>query len=335
LARSKEAFFVKIGDIVALVLLAFTLVADLSPAYAKTVRIAIPGYNITQVAFFTAKDRGYYRDEGLDVDLIQMTGSLANLALMSGEVPFTSVAAAAMSANLRGANLRVLFSSYERPLFWLMTRTPIRDIKELKGKKMGVPGLNSVGYFLLREFLSKHGMEPGRDYTLLQAGDSAPRLLALQSNFVDATLLPLPWNIMAQDLGMHEAASMAKSDIIAPNGAIVVREELLRSDPAVVEQFTRATLKGLRFALDRRAATIPIIMRNIKIKEELAAKGYDAARPALTNDGTFNEESQKNAVESVLRIAAVKEAWPVDKFFNFTITKKVAAELQARGWKPQ
>jgi ABC-type nitrate/sulfonate/bicarbonate transport system substrate-binding protein len=319
---------------VAFVVLTFALTVFPSIGAAKTVRIAIPGYNITQIAFFTAKDRGFYKEEGLDVDLIQMTGTLANLALMSGEVPFTSVPAAAMNANLRGANLRVLFSSYERPLFWLMTRAPIRDVKDLKGKKMGVPGLNSVGYFLLREFLSKHGMEPGKDYTLLNVGDSAPRLLALQNNFVDATLLPLPWNIMAQDAGLHEAASMAKSDIIAPNGAIVVREELLRADPALVEQFTRATLKGLRFALDRRTATISIITRSLKIKDDLAAKGYDAARPALTNDGTFSDDSQKKAVEAVLRIAGAKESVRVDRFFNFTVAKKVSAELQAKGWKP-
>jgi NitT/TauT family transport system substrate-binding protein len=314
--------------------LAFALLSFSSSSQARNVRIAIPGYNITQVAFFAANDRGFYREEDLDVDLIQMTGTLANLALMTGEVPFTSVPAAAMSANLRGANLRVLFSSYERPLFWLMTRTPVRDIKELKGKKMGVPGFNSAGYFLLREYLSKHGMEPGKDYTLLQAGDSAPRLLALQNNFVDATILPLPWNIMAQEAGMHEAGSMAKSDLIAPSGAIVVREELLRNNPLLVEQFTRATLKGLRFALERRAATIAIITRSIKIKDDLATKGYDDARPALTKDGTFSEDSQKKAVEAVLRIAGAKESAPVDRFFNFAVTKKVAAELQAKGWKP-
>jgi hypothetical protein len=93
-------------------------------------------------------------------------------------------------------------------------------------------------------------------------------------------------------------------------------------------------LKGLYFALQRRAATIPIITRSLKIKDDLATKGYDAALPALTQDGTFNEESQKKAVEAVLRIAGAKESLPVDRFFNFTITKKVAAELQAKGWKP-
>jgi ABC-type nitrate/sulfonate/bicarbonate transport system substrate-binding protein len=263
-----------------------------------------------------------------------MTGNLANLALMSGEVPFTSVPAAAMSANLRGANLRVLFSTWEKPLFWIFTRAPVRDIKELKGKKFGVPGFNSVTYFLLREYLSRHGLEQGKDYTLIQAGDSAPRLLALQSGFVDATILPLPWNFSAQDSGMHEAASFTRSDIVAPNGSVVVREELLRGEPQLVEQFLRASYKGLRYAVERRAGVLPVVMRNLKIKEDLAARGYDAARPALTSDGIFTEDAQRRAVDMVVKSSGAKESLPPERFFNFALAKKVAAELQAKGWKP-
>lgn len=58
------------------------IVLESTPANAKAVRLAIPGYNITQIAFFAAKDKGYFKEEGLDVELIQMTGNLANLALM-------------------------------------------------------------------------------------------------------------------------------------------------------------------------------------------------------------------------------------------------------------
>ena len=304
------------------------------PAAARRVRLAIPGYNITQIAFFAAKDKGYFKEEGLDVDLIQMTGNLANLALMSGEVEFTSVPAAAMAATLRGANLCVLFSTWEKPLFWVFTRAQIRDIKELKGKKVGVPGFNSVTYFLLREYLSRNGLEQGKDYTLIQAGDSAPRLLALQSGFVDATILPLPWNFSAQDAGMHELASLAKADIVAPNGSVVARDELLRSEPQLIEQFLRASYKGLRYAVERRAGVIPVLMRNLKIKEELASRGYDAARPALTADGSFSDESQRKAVDMVVKSAGAKDSPPADRFFSFVVAKKVASELQAKGWKP-
>src|SRR5690242_11600615 len=128
---------------------------------ARKVRIALPGYNITQIVFFTAKEKGYFRDEGLDVDLIQMTGTLSNLALMSGEVGFSSVPNAAMTANLRGTNLRVLFATFERPLFWLYSRSQIQDVRGLKGKKLGVGGLNQASYLLLRELLLGYGFEPG------------------------------------------------------------------------------------------------------------------------------------------------------------------------------
>ena len=317
--------------------LALALAAGLlcfTPASAKTIRIAIPGYNITQIAFFVARERGFFKDEGLDVELIQMTGTLANLALMTGEVPFTSVPTAAMTANLRGANLRVLFTTFERPLFWLYSRPQIRDVKELKNKKVGVGGLNQASYTLLRELLSNHGLESGRDYTLIQAGDSAPRFMALTSGFIDATLMPLPWNFSAQEAGMHELVALSKSDITAPTGSIVLREDLLRNEPQLVEQFTRATLKALRYSIERRTGAIAALTQSLKIKEDLAAKGYDAARPALTADGTMSETSQRKALDAVLKGAGVKESPPLDRFFNFAVAKKAAADLQAKGWKP-
>ena len=316
-------------SVLLLALLSFVFHAE-----ARRIRVAIPGYNITQVVFFVAKDKGYYQEEGLDVDLIQMTGTLSNLALMSSEVEFTSVPTAAMTANLRGANLRVLFTTFERPLFWLFSRPQIVEVKDLKSKKVGVGGLNQASYVLLKELLSTYGFEPGKDYTLIQAGDSSPRFMALTTGFIDATLLPLPWNFRARDSGMHELVALAKSDVIAPTGSIVAREELLRTEPAMVEQFTRATLKGLRFAMEQRAGTIVALTRSLKIKEDLAAKGFDSARPALTTDGTMSEASQKKALGMVLKSAGVKEAPPLDRFFNFAITHTVNAELQARGWKP-
>jgi NitT/TauT family transport system substrate-binding protein len=315
-------------------ILILALIGIPAESSARKIRVAIPGYNITQVVFFTAKQKGFYKEEGLDVDLIQMTGTLSNLALMTSEVEFTSVPTAAMTANLRGANLRVLFATFERPLFWLYTRPDIRDVKSIRGKKVGVGGFNQASYILLKELLSDHGMEPGKDYTIIQAGDSSPRLTALVSGFIDAALLPLPWNIRAQDSGLHELVALSEGTIIAPTGSIVVREEFLRSQGTLIEQFVRATLKGLRYSTERRGETISALTRSLRIKEELAAKGYDAARPALTTDGTMSQQSQKKALDMVLRNADVKESPPLDKFFNFAVTRKINAELQAKGWKP-
>ncbi len=319
---------------VAAVLTLFAALTIQTNAGAKPIRIAIPGYNITQISFFVARERGFYKEEGLDVEIVQMTGTVANLALMTGEVPFTSVPTAAMTANLRGANLRVLFTTFERPLFWLYSRPQIRDVKDLRNKKVGVGGLNQASYTLLRELLSTYGLEPGKDYTVIQAGDSAPRFMALTSGFVDATLMPLPWNFSAQEAGMHELVALSKSEVTAPTGSIVVREDLLRNEPRLVEQFTRATLKGLRYSIERRAGAIAAIAGSLKIKNDVATKGYDAAAPALTADGTMSESSQRKALDAVLKLNGVKETPPLNRFFNFSAAKKVAAELHAKDWKP-
>lgn len=96
-----------------------TLTAAAHVSQAKTVRVGIPGHNITQAAFYLAKEKGYYRDEGLEIQLITMPAPVSNLALIGGNVDFTSVPTAAITAALRGAPLRVLFTSFDRPLFWL------------------------------------------------------------------------------------------------------------------------------------------------------------------------------------------------------------------------
>lgn len=293
-----------------------------------------PALPLNLAPMWVAHDKGFFKEEGLDVELVQMTGTVANLALMTGEVPFTSVPTAAMTANLRGANLRVLFTTFERPLFWLYGRPQIREVRDLKNKKVGVGGLNQASYTLLRELLSNYGLEPNKDYTLIQAGDSAPRFMALTSGFIDATLMPLPWNFSAQEAGMHELVALSKADVTAPTGSIVLRDDLLRSEPQMVEQFTRATLKALRYAIERRAGAIGALTQSLKIKEDLAAKGYDAARPALTADGTMTEASQRKALEAVLKSAGIKDTPPLDRFFNFAVAKKVAADLQTTGWKP-
>ena len=93
-----------------------------------------------------------------------------------------------------------------------------------------------------------------------------------------------------------------------------MRDEFLLVDPVLIEQFTRATLKGLRFALQQRFGDILSLTRSLKIPEDLAGKGYDSARPALTTDGTMSEASQKKALDMVLKSVGVKEAPPLTDF---------------------
>ena len=289
------------------------LLSGVHVANARTVRVGIPGHNITQAAFYAARDRGWYREEGLEVQLIMMPAPVSNLALIAGNVDFTSVPTAAITAALRGAPLRVLFTSFDKPLFWLYAKPEIRDLKGLKDKKIGTSGLGAAET-LLREFLKKQGLEVGRDVTLLNTGADSVRWVSVVSGSTDATVITLPWNFSAEEAGLRNLVSFTKEDMVQLTGSVVIRDSLLQTEPNVVEKFISATLKGHLAVRANRAEAIGTLTRNVKISDALAAKSYDVIRPALTVDGGLSEESQRKALDLILQVQGIKRRYPWSDF---------------------
>jgi ABC-type nitrate/sulfonate/bicarbonate transport system substrate-binding protein len=313
----------------------FLLAAWLSAASAESFKVAIPSTTQAVMAFTTARDKGYYRAEGLDVELILVSAPIASRALLSGDVSVATVGGAGLPPVLRGSPLKFLFTTYNRAMFWLYAKPEIRDVKALKGKRVGVSGIGSGPDSLLREMLRQNGMDPARDVTILSLGVMPTIFSGLQSGTVDAAMLAPPVTFKAEEAGFRELVAFPKEDLVELQGSVLVRDALLQSDPAQVERFLRGTYKGFRYIRENRAGTIPIVAHYLQVSDSRAAKAYDqVVRPAMTQDGTLNQETQAKAVEHVLKRLDLKEAPPLAKIFDFSLTRKVIAELQAKGWKP-
>ena len=302
---------------------------------AGRVRVAIPSTTHAVLAFSTSRDKGYYRDEGLDVELILMSAPIASRALLSGDVEVATVGGAGLPPVPSGAPLRFIFTTYNRPMFWLFGKAEIRSVKELKGKRVGVSGIGSGPDSLLREALRRNALEGGRDVAILSLGVMPTIYSGLQSGLVDAAMLSPPFTFRAEEDGFRELIAFPKQDLVEMQGSILVKESFLQSDPATLEKFIRATYKGFLYIKQNRSGTIPILGRYLKVKEDLAAKAYEqVVRPAMTQDGTLNEEMQKKAVENVLKRLDLKEAPPLSRIFDFSIARKVVTDLRTKGWKP-
>src|SRR6516164_6975732 len=228
-------------------------VAFLVRAEARTVNVAVPTLSMVVIAFTAAKEKGYYRDEGLDVDLVVMRDTLGISALIGGNVDFASMSGAGLTAILGGVPLRFAFSSFYRPMFWIYAKPEIQDIKALKGKKIGVTGLGSGPDNLLRETLKRNGIEGGRDVVILALGLPSTVATALRAGSVDAGTISPPFNFSVRDAGFRELVSFLKEDFVELQGSILMHERLLQSDLALVEKFVRGTLKGLRYARENKA----------------------------------------------------------------------------------
>ena len=302
-------------------------------AEARKVTVAVPVLDVTQSALFVARDRGYFQKEGLEVDLILMRGGVANQALIAGNVEFTTVPTAGLQAALQGAPLKVVLSTFHKPMFWLYSRPEIRSVKELHNKKVAVSSLGAAGDSALRELIKKNGMDENRDVAILAIGTTATRLGALSTGVVDAAMMTFPHNITAAEAGFRELVSFIASDIIQLQGAIVTREALLNTEPDVVEKFLRATIKGIIYYSTNRSGAIQILARDVKTQESLAAKIYDLVKPALTPESILSDDLQKRVMTPLLERVAKRDP-STARFFDFALARKINGELKAEGWKP-
>jgi ABC-type nitrate/sulfonate/bicarbonate transport system substrate-binding protein len=179
--------------------------------------------------------------------------------------------------------------------------------------------------------LEKNGLEAGRDVPVLAIGPPPGRFAALTSGAIDATLFTFPLNFRAEEAGFRELVNFVKQDIVSLTGSIVVRES---SDAGLVEKLVRGAVKGHFYARNNRSGTIPILARNLKIKEDEAARIYDAAQPAMVADGSINEGIQRRVIDDTRKSLGMKESVSADKVFRFSLVHKITAELKAQGWKP-
>ena len=186
---------------------------------------------------------------------------------------------------------------------------------------------------LVREILGKNGIQNEKNTLLLALGVQSNRFMALQSGVVDATILTFPLNFTAQAAGFHQLASfLEQEDMVQLAGTLVLREPV--SEPSLVEKFLTGTMKGLLFARAFRAETAAILGRRLKIKNDVALRIYDLAKPGMSTDGTVPEDLQKKVLDQTVELVGVKQSPPVQKFFDFSMIKKVRTELEATKWSP-
>jgi len=112
----------------------------------KKIRLSLSSTTVTLLPTFAAYDKGFFRDEGFDVELIQMPATLASTALMTGDLDYNGAATGVISAAVQGRPMKCLVFTVSRPLMFLVSRKDIREPRDLKGKKVAgsTPGASAT-----------------------------------------------------------------------------------------------------------------------------------------------------------------------------------------------
>src|ERR1051325_8149833 len=179
-----------IASIIAPLLLGISfLLAGHAVFAADRINVTLPSKSFQFIIFPLAKDRGYLKEEGIDLNLVVMASTTGLQAVVAGEMDFTGSGSSALVAVAQSnAPLKTVFAVNDQVLQWLMVRPQYNSFKELKGKKIAVTGVAAVATYMLKKVAGKYGLDGNKDLTFL-AMPPGQRLAALQSGVVDAGLL--------------------------------------------------------------------------------------------------------------------------------------------------
>ena len=321
--------------------LAFTLLiaifigdksADAAAAEEK-VRFSVAAITGSYMDEFVAIEKGYHREEGLAVEMIRAGGGIATQALIGGDLHLSTSAGSALSAMLRGAEIKVVYTNIDRPGYQLWSARPeIKSLKDLIGKKIGVTSRGDTQELSVRLLLRKHGIN-ANSVAYIAVGFGGTRLAALQAGTVDAVPLGAGDFVQLKDTKGHMLGDTEKEIRFAYVG-LAVSSRLLSRQPNLAERFLRAVIKGREYARRYRDQTIQIIGKYTQRKREFNEFDYDSTMPVLTPEGWVSDDILKEDV--AVRAELVGVAPPADyaKFFDYSIVKKIYGDLKRTGWKP-
>jgi NitT/TauT family transport system substrate-binding protein len=304
------------------------------PALAlEKVNLTLPSKSFQFILFPLAKERGYMKEEGIDLNVVVMASTPGLQAVLAGEMDFTGSGSSALVAVTRGnAPLKTVLAVNDQVLQWLMARPQYSAFKELKNKKVAVTGVAAVATFMLKKVASKYGLDGNKDLTFL-ALPPGQRLAALQTGTVDAGLLTSEERFAALDQGMKELLYLGK-EVKNSWGTVATNDNFIKEKPKVMHGFMRASLKALRLVKQNREIAIDTMMKFSELSRNLAERTYDGMIQTFTTNGVVDEETQKNDLDIVREVLNVTKEVPIERAYDFSFAKKADRELMQAGWKP-
>ena len=212
----------------------------------KKVQVGVPAISMGNIIIYFTKEAKIYEKYGLDVDPVAVSGSgIASKALISGSVLISPIATpTVMTAVVAGSDMVILAHTMPGVIQSLVVRPDIKRSEDLKGKTVGVTTFGSLTDFLVKYLARQKGLNPDKDFALLQIGTDSDRFIALQQGKIHGATLSHPNFIFAQRAGFHVLWDFFK-EVDYPWSEIATTRTQIRQDRDLVMRYMRAHLEGI------------------------------------------------------------------------------------------
>lgn len=302
----------------------------IAPAQQNLERIVItyPSRSIASVDLYIAQDRGFFRQEGLLADVVQVRGNIGVTALLSGEAQaINNVGTVIRALERSDLPLKVVSQSLKKNLFWLVTKPEFKSLAELKGKILGTTTYGGSQHLAALRLLQKAGLDPEKDITTVIGGDVPAQLQSLVSGVIQVAALSPPTVIIARDKFRLRIHGSTLEDLPNLQNGLAFTEKTLRDRRELVKRILRARSRAQRYFWENERGTAEVLAKYLNVDIPVALESYRLARPAFTANGLPTDKEVEDFLRADAEALKLREPVPAAKIFDFSLQREVNREL--------
>ncbi len=290
---------------------------------AEKVRLSISALDVSFLTAGIASKRGFFKDEGLDVEVIRMNANVSIPALSTGDIDYTMVLASVVRGALRGLPMKVVASFMDSSTHMLIARP---EYKSVKGKTLGVSTFGATADVAARMMIKYSGVDPEREIKVIALGPDRARFAALKEGIVDVIVISPPADSEAKKLGFNVLARTYEL-FTFPFTGIGATTKKLREKPDEVKRMIKAGIRANRYMRQNRDGAIQVMMDWGKTDRESAANTYDSTWRIFSEDGGMTENGLKVVIDQAKQSMNIDRPVAISEVPEFSLLREAQKEL--------
>ena len=254
---------------------------------------------------YVTKEAGFFREEGIQVEVVRTAGNVAPMTLVSGDVEFSIMSAfLLLPAAVQYRDLAILAGFTRYASMYLVSRPEISSANNLRGKVVGLQRPGDAYEKNARVALRHLGLDPDKDVKFLYVGSNEVMWTALESRRVSATMLTPPSTLFARKAGMNFLVNLSDLKVEYQGSSLTTRRSFIRDNPNLTLRVVRAVVRGIHFFKTRREETFRILAKFFGTNDrEALEESWNYA-----SDVPIKPYASESAVQAVLNHLSERDA---------------------------
>ncbi len=302
------------------------VVIETSAFAVEKIRIGVPELNAQFLPLALAEKRGYFKEDGLQGEIIRINPTVALAALVSGELDYWTVIGNSVGAIIQGAPLRVLACYVPGSPSALIVRPEFKSVQELKGKAIGLNtsggALESIGRLIFKHF----GLDPDKEIKFLPLGTNERRFSAMKQGLTAGTMGSPPLDFLGKKMGFVVLARAYELFSYLTSGVIASARKI-KEKPDGVKRVIAAGIKATRYIRQNREGTIQFMTEWSKIDKEMATATYESVLKLFNDDGSVPDKGLLLVIDELKKLGKVEREISVREVADLSLLREAQKEL--------